>query len=182
MARILAYTSPARGHLFPVTPILDELRRWGHDIALRTLASQVDLMRSRGFDAAPIDPSIEAIEHDDYMARTPLGGQKRAMRTFGRRAEREVPDLRRAVDETNPDALLVDINTWGGLAAAEAWGGPWASWCPYPLPLPSRDAPPLGPGFNPARGPRGSRPRRSPPSTPLRLARTARRSAGERGA
>jgi UDP:flavonoid glycosyltransferase YjiC (YdhE family) len=74
------------------------------------------------------------------------------MRTFGRRAELEVPDLRRAIDETNADALLVDINTWGGLAAAEAWGGPWASWCPYPLPLPSRDAPPFGPGFRPARG------------------------------
>jgi hypothetical protein len=28
MARVLAYTSPARGHLYPVTPILDELR-WG---------------------------------------------------------------------------------------------------------------------------------------------------------
>ena len=155
MARILAYTSPARGHLFPVTPILDELRRRGHDIALRTLASQVDLMRSRGFDAAPVDPSIEAIEHDDYMARTPLGGQKRAIRTFCRRAVHEVPDLRGAIDEANADALLVDINAWGGLAAAEAWGGPWAPWCPYPLPLASRDAPPFGPGFKPARGPAG---------------------------
>ena len=26
MASVLAYTSPARGHLFPVTPILEELR------------------------------------------------------------------------------------------------------------------------------------------------------------
>ncbi len=33
MARILAYTSPARGHLFPLTPILDELRARGHEIA-----------------------------------------------------------------------------------------------------------------------------------------------------
>lgn len=29
---------------------------------------------------------------------------------------------------------LVDIATWGALVVAEAWGGPWASWCPYPLP------------------------------------------------
>ena len=49
--RILAYTSPARGHLFPVTPILDELQRRGHDVALRTLASQVESQRARGFDA-----------------------------------------------------------------------------------------------------------------------------------
>lgn len=155
MARILAYTTPARGHLFPVTPILDELRERGHEVALRTLASQVALMRDRGFDAAPIDPAIEQVEHDDYRARTPLGAQKRAMRTFCARAQHEVGDLRRAIDDLRPDLLLVDINAWGALAVAEAWGGPWASWCPYPLPLRSRQAPPFGPGLRPARGPAG---------------------------
>ena len=155
MARVLAYTSPARGHLYPVTPILEELQGRGHEIALRTLGSQVELMQSRGFDAAPIDPAIEQIEHDDYGARTPLGAQKRAMRVFCRRAEWEAPDLRRAIAETQPDVLLIDIATWGAMAVAEAWGGPWASWCPYPLPLPSRDAPPFGPGLRPARGPLG---------------------------
>jgi len=152
MARVLAYTSPARGHLFPLTPILDELRSRGHDIALHTLGSQVELMSARGFDAAPIDPAIEAIGHDDYEARTPLGAQKRAMHVFGRRAELDAEDLRRAIEDARPDALLVDVNSWGALAVAEAWGGDWASWCPYPLPLPSRDAPPFGPGFLPARG------------------------------
>jgi hypothetical protein len=29
MARILAYTTPGRGHLFPLIPILGELRRRG---------------------------------------------------------------------------------------------------------------------------------------------------------
>jgi hypothetical protein len=43
MAGVLAYTSPARGHLFPLTPILDELSRRGHSVAVRTLASQVPL-------------------------------------------------------------------------------------------------------------------------------------------
>ena len=155
MAQVLAYTSPARGHLYPLTPILDELRRRGHEIALRTLPSQVELMRGRGFDAAPIDPAIERIEHDDYRARTPLGAQKRAMHVFCRRAEHEAPDLRRAIADTQPDVLLVDIATWGAMAVAETWGGPWAAWCPYPLPLPSRDAPPFGPGLRPARGPLG---------------------------
>jgi UDP:flavonoid glycosyltransferase YjiC (YdhE family) len=152
MARVLAYTSPARGHLYPVVPILDELRARRHEIGLRTLASQVELMRSRGFDAAPIDPAIEGIEPDDYRARTPLGAQKRAVRTFCRRAEYDAADLRRAIEDAQPDALLVDINTWGALAVAEAWGGAWGAWCPYPLPLPSRDAPPFGPGLRPARG------------------------------
>jgi MGT family glycosyltransferase len=152
MARVLAYTSPARGHLFPVTPILDELRARGHDVALRTLASQVEAMQARGFDAAPIDPAIERIDHDDYVARTPLGAQKRAVRVFCERAEHDAGDLRRAIDDVQPDALLVDVNAWGALAVAEAWGDAWASWCPYPIPLPSRDAPPFGPGLRPARG------------------------------
>jgi UDP:flavonoid glycosyltransferase YjiC (YdhE family) len=153
--RVLTYTSPARGHLFPITPVLDELRRRGHDVGLRTLGSQVELMRSRGFDAAPIDPAIERIAHDDYRGRTPLAAQKRSVRVICRRAELDAEDLRRAIDDLQPDFLLVDFGSWGALAAAEAWGGPWASWCPYPLPLPSRDAPPFGPGLRPARGPLG---------------------------
>lgn len=112
MARVLAYASPARGHVFPVTPILDELRRRGHVVALRTLASQVELMGRRGFDAAPIDAAIEAIEHDDHRAHTPLAAQKRALRTFCRCASHEVGDLRRAIHETDPDGLLIDINAW----------------------------------------------------------------------
>jgi MGT family glycosyltransferase len=152
MARVLAYTSPARGHLFPVTPILDELAGRGHDVALRTLASEVDLMRAHGFDAAPIDPAIERIAPDDYLGRTPLGAQKRSVRMFCARAEHDADDLRRGIEEVRPDALLVDIAAWGALAVAEAWGGAWASWCPYPLPLPSRDAPPFGPGLRPAHG------------------------------
>lgn len=155
MARVLAYTTPARGHLFPVIPILDELRGRDHEVSLRTLGSQVQLMRDRGFDAAPIEAAIERIEHDDYEARTPLGAQKRAMRTLCARAGHEVGDLRRAIDDVRPDLLLVDINAWGAMAVAEAWDGPWASWCPYPLPLPSRGAPPFGPGLRPARGPAG---------------------------
>ncbi len=155
MARILAYTSPGRSHLFPLTPILDELHRRGHEIVLRTLASQVALMRSRGFDAEPIDERIEAIEHDDWRARNPLGSVRMNAAVFCARAEHDAPDLTQAIADTNPDALLVDINSWGGLMAAEAWGGPWAVFCPYPLALPSEDAPPFGPGFAPARGPLG---------------------------
>jgi len=48
--KILAYTSPARGHLFPLVPILDELSSRGHKVAVRTLASEVPMLRERGFD------------------------------------------------------------------------------------------------------------------------------------
>lgn len=155
MSRILAYTSPARGHLYPLVPIVDELRGRGHDVVLRTLASEVPTMRQRGFEAGAIDPDIEAITHDDYLGKTPLAGLKRSVRVFARRAPLDAADLRRALDEVDPDALLVDINAWGAMAAAEAWGGVWSTWCPFPLPLPSRDVPPFGPGLPPARGPVG---------------------------
>jgi MGT family glycosyltransferase len=153
--RILAYTSPARGHLFPLVPILDELAARGHSIALRTLSSEVAMMSDRGFAAAPIAPAIEAIVHDDYLGRTPPAKLKRAMATFGARARHEVGDLRAAIAEESPDAILVDCMTWGASAVAEEWGGPWAQWFPYPLPLSSRDAPPFGPGLKPAAGPLG---------------------------
>jgi MGT family glycosyltransferase len=153
--KILAYTSPARGHLYPLVPILDELAGRGHHVALRTLASQVPLMADRGFDAAPISCAIEAIEHDDYRGRTPTARLKRGLATFAARAPYEVQDLRDAIATERPDALLVDTATWGAGAAAEAWGGPWAQWFPYPLPLSSPDVPPFGPGLKPAAGPLG---------------------------
>lgn len=155
MSRILAYTSPARGHLYPLTPILDELAVRGHEIVLRTLASEVAMLRARGFDAMPIAEEIERCAHTDFQARTPQGAIKRALRNFARRAEFEVPDLQGAIAATDPDALLVDINTWGAQAMAEASAMPWASWCPYPIPLDSPEVPPFGPGFAPARGPAG---------------------------
>lgn len=150
--KILAYTSPARGHLYPLVPVLDELGRRGHEIAVRTLASEVGLMADRGFDAGPIASAIEEITHDDYRGRTPPAKLKRGMATFGRRSRHEVADLRAALDEQRPDAILVDCMTWGATAVAEEWGGPWAHWYPFPLALTSRDVPPFGPGLKPAAG------------------------------
>jgi MGT family glycosyltransferase len=152
MARVLAYTSPAKSHLFSLTAILDELHRRGHEIALRTLSSHVELMREHGFDAAPIGAQVEAIETDDWRVSNPRQSVRRSARAFAARAEHDGPDLQRAIAESSPDALIVDINSWGGLIAAEEWGGPWAALCPFPLPLRSDDAPPFGPGLPPARG------------------------------
>jgi MGT family glycosyltransferase len=74
---------------------------------------------------------------------------------FFERARYDGPDLQRAIEEERPDVLLVDINTWGAMAVAESAGLPWATWCPYLLPFPSRDVPPFGLGLAPARGPLG---------------------------
>ncbi len=155
MSHILAYCSPAHGHLFPLAAVLEELHGRGHEIVLRTLAGEVEGMRARGFDAAPIAPQAEAIEMDDWKARTPPGVSVRALQVFLARAQHDAPDLRAAIAAEKPDALLVDVLTWGALGAAEAWGGPWACFCPFPLPLRSRLGPPGGLGLRPASGPLG---------------------------
>jgi MGT family glycosyltransferase len=155
MARVLAYTSPARGHLYPLTAILLELRRRGHDVSVRTLASEVGRMRELGFAAEAISDRVEAIQHDDWQASNARAGLARSVATFVARSEFDAPDLRAAIASEKPDTVIVDINSWGALAAAEAWGGPWAAFCPYPLAISSKDAPPFGPGLAPARGPLG---------------------------
>src|SRR5215210_7611138 len=152
MARYLVYTSPARGHLYPIVPTLEELRRRGHEVVVRTLASEVGLLRGLGFEAAPIDPAIERKEHADWRARTPIGALRDNLHVFFERARYDGPDLRRAIEGERPEALLVDVNAWGAMAVAESSGKPWATWCPYFLPIPSRDAPPFGLGLPPSRG------------------------------
>lgn len=150
--RVLVYTSPARGHLYPIVPTLDALASRGHQITVVTIASEVAAMTGRGFVARGVAPAIEAVAQDDYAARGTVGKLKRSMAVFGRRAGHEIGDLRAAISEHRPDVLLVDCNSWGGAATAERWGGPWGQWLPYPLPLPASGVPPFGPGLAPARG------------------------------
>jgi MGT family glycosyltransferase len=147
MAKVLVYTSPARGHLFPIVPTMRELARRGHSVCVRTLASEVEEMRGLGFDAARIDPQIEAREIDDHKASTPPGALLAAGRTFVDRARVEITDLPRAIEETGADVLFVDINSWGATAAAQASGKPWAAFAPYFMPVRAPGVPPWGLGL-----------------------------------
>jgi MGT family glycosyltransferase len=152
MSRILAYTSPARGHLYPLVPILLELRDRGHEISVRTLAAEVPALRALGLPARAIAPEVEARALDDWRGRGTQQRLVRSVQTFAARAPHDARDLRAAIEAEQPDLVVVDINAWGALAAAEQWGGSWAAFCPYPLTLSSRDVPPFGPGLPPARG------------------------------
>jgi MGT family glycosyltransferase len=155
VSRVLAYTSPAHGHLFPAVSILRQLRDRGHEVSVRTLAGEVERMRAQGFAAAPIDPEVEAITMDDWQARSQMGGLRRGVGVLVARARHDAPDLKRAIEEERPDAVLVDVLSLGAMSAAESWGGPWASVAPLSLPLASVAGPPMGPGLPPARGPLG---------------------------
>lgn len=150
--KVLCYTSPARGELFPTVPILLELRRRGHDVVVRTLGAEAPRLRALGLKAEGLDPRIEAVRMDDYEARGSQAGLKRAVTVFATRARFEVPEMRDLIAAEQPDVVLVDSNSWGASAAAEASGLPWATLQNYPTPLPSRDAPPFGPGLKPVGG------------------------------
>lgn len=156
MARVLAYTSPATGHLYPLCAVLAELAARGHHIALRTLRSGVQTGLDLGFATTPIDARIEAITLDDWQAPNPPAALATAFGTFARRAAYEIDDLRAAVSEVRPDVVIVDANCWGAAAAAEVSGIPWVSFWPYVPYLPSRDVPPFGPGLRPLAGPVGA--------------------------
>jgi MGT family glycosyltransferase len=130
MARYLAYTSPARGRLYPIVPTLLELCARGHEVHVRTLTAEVPALTAVGLHADAIAEAIEAAPLDDWQASTPQEGLARVLAVFTQRSSYEVPDLQQAIATTNPDALLVDVTTVGAAAVAEASRLPWATSIP----------------------------------------------------
>lgn len=152
MAVILAYGSPALGHLYPMAALLTELTARGHQVHLRTMSSEVATMRAVGVQTDQVDPRIEAIVGDDWLAHNALGVLKRSIDVLCRRAVFEVEDFRRAVTQTAPEAVIVDANCWGAMSAADVGGLPWTVFSPFTPYLRSRSAPPFGPGLRPLPG------------------------------
>lgn len=152
MATILAYTSPALGHLLPISALLSELSGRGHTIHLRTVSTGAEIGQGLGFATKTIDPRIEELQLDDWKATNPRAALKLSVAVFGRRAVYEVRDLANAVARVHPDGLLVDVNCWGALSAAEAGDIPWICFSPYTPPLRSPGVPPFGLGLRPQPG------------------------------
>jgi MGT family glycosyltransferase len=152
MAKIVVYTSPARGHLYPVVPIGLELARRGHDVVLVTMRDEVARVEAAGLRPRAIAPAVEAVAHDDYQGTSTRTALNRAVRVFVSRAEHEVTDLKAAIAAEQPDLLLVDFNAWGACALAESTGLPWAIFMPYFLPWRLPGLPPFGPGLTPKSG------------------------------
>jgi MGT family glycosyltransferase len=154
VAVILAYTSPAIGHLYPFCALLGELSSRGHEIHMRTLASGVDLCRRQGFTAEPVDPRIEAL-HNDTTAGGVLRTATDTVRVLTRRAALEVGDLGHAVADISPDLVVVDSNCWGAMSFTEAKNLPWVVFSPFMPYLRSPGSPPFGAGARPWPGPLG---------------------------
>lgn len=152
MAVILAYGSPALGHLYPLGALLTELAARGHQVHLRTMAAQVGPMREAGLHAEAVDRRIEAIAGQDWLAGGALDVLKMSIDVLCRRAVIEVGDVQDAIARVGPDAVIVDANCWGAMSAVEATGVPWLVFSPFTPYLNSRAAPPFGPGLRPRAG------------------------------
>lgn len=153
--RVLAYTSPARGHLGPMMGPLLELSSRGADVHVRTLAAAVDSVRDAGLACEPIDPAIEAIEIDDYAQKSQLKAGERSFEVFAERAPHDAADFERALAEVSPDVAVVDVNAFGARAVAEREGLDWAESRPYLLEDSPDRVPPFGFGLRPKDGVRG---------------------------
>lgn len=151
MSTILVYTSPARGHLYPIMDVAQALQSAGHRTVVQTLDADGGVVEAAGVEHRPISPRIEDLPLRDYRAGSPLAQLRATVATWVARAPHEVADLRAATSQVEPDLLLVDANSWGAAAFAEAQGRPWSMFLPYVIPLPSPDSPAFGPGFPPPR-------------------------------
>ena len=153
--KVLAYTSPARGHLNPMMGPLLELAARGAEVHVRTLASEVAAVRKAGLACEPIDPAIEAIEMDDHNAKSQVAAGERAFEVWARRAQVEVGDFEAALAAVGPDLALIDTTTYGAKAVAEREQLPWAESRPFLLEEAAPGVPPFGFGLRPMAGPLG---------------------------
>lgn len=151
--KVLAYTSPARGHLNPMMGPLLELGRRGAEVHVRTLAAGVEPVRAAGLACEPIDPAIEAVAMDDHRAKSQVAAGKRAFEVWAERARLEVEDFGGALREVSPDLALVDTTTFGAKAVAEREGLAWAESRPFLLDETVPGLPPFGFGLRPKTGP-----------------------------
>jgi MGT family glycosyltransferase len=151
MSTVLIYTSPARGHLYPIMDVALALQDAGHRVVVQTLAGEKRHLEAAGVEHRSIAPQIEDIELADYRARGTKGQFEAALRSWAARAPHEVVDMQATQADVQPDITVVDANCWGAAALAESTGHPWAMFMPYCLPVPSPDAPAFGPGFSPPR-------------------------------
>jgi UDP:flavonoid glycosyltransferase YjiC (YdhE family) len=150
--KVLAYTSPARGHLNPMMGPLLELANRGAEVHVRTLAAAVESVREAGLGCEAIDPRVEAIAMDDHRARSRLGAGERAFAVWAERAVGEVGDFEAALAAVAPDVALVDTTTFGAKAVAEREGLSWVESRPFFLEEPAPGVPPFGFALRPKTG------------------------------
>ncbi|PXX64280.1 MGT family glycosyltransferase [Nocardia tenerifensis] len=149
MTKILAFTSPAQGHLYPVAPVLAELVSRGHEVTVLTLPDSEQALAQFGLTVRALPPALARDTLHDWATTARIPALRAALRALIERIPEEIQALRGAIIAERPEALLIDLTAPGAQILAAASGLPWASWASTLLPIPSRDVPPFGPGLRP---------------------------------
>jgi UDP:flavonoid glycosyltransferase YjiC (YdhE family) len=133
MNTTLIYTSPARGHLYPMMDVALALRAVGHRVVVQSLADERERVVDEGLMHRPIAAAIEALGLEDYRGGNPIAQIRATFDGWLARAPHEVHDLRATCADLDPDLLVVDANTWGAAAFAETRRRPWAMFLTFAL-------------------------------------------------
>jgi MGT family glycosyltransferase len=154
MARILAFTVPAPGHLYPFVPILLALQQRGHSVRFGLPSQERESKKSKS--VAGIRIRSMRLKSGAYpettSAQQHAGARESKLEMFRVQGEPLAELLDRLIAEERPDVLLVDPVHWGPMLAAESSGIPWASLAHNPLLLRGLGVDVRGPGLRPARG------------------------------
>lgn len=145
MAKILAFTIPTPGHLFPIIPILHELRRHGHEVVLCLCSGAGALDIVAGL-------TVRWLSWDEMGNRNASDPQSNgaftAFKLYGRTFAEAVQQA--AVSE-RAELLVVDPSLWGAMIAAQGLRLPWAAIAHNPLYLRGTGLDVRGLGLPPAR-------------------------------
>ena len=150
--RVLAYTSPARGHLNPMMGPLLELRRRGAEVHVGPSPRRSRRSARPGSSASR---STRRSRRSRTATTAPATRSRPACarsQTFAARAPLDRADFEAALDATEPDLALVDVTTLGAKAVAERRGLRWAESRPFLLEDPAPGVPPFGLGLRPMGG------------------------------
>ena len=157
--RVLVSVMPIAGHVAPVSGVVAELIRRGHDVAVYTGSRHADRFQALGAEVTTWSTEIDFAELD---LTSPLRGPRslvdvarRVQRHFVGSAAQQATDLAALLERRPADLLVSDVLALGLGLHAERSGRAWAGMNLLPLNYPSRDLPPPGFRVAPARGPLG---------------------------
>lgn len=155
MASILIYSSPTTGHLLPLVPGLQALVAGGHNVHVRAGSGALELLHRAGIAASAHDPRIAATQVRSPTPRRSSDLLRRDLAELVTRGSLQRLDLLAALDEVQPDLLVVDAGAHGAATVAESSGLPWAMGLGLHLAAADGERPPHEFGIAPRRGLRG---------------------------
>ena len=105
MSTVLIYTSPARGHLYPMMDVALAMQAAGHRVVVQTLAAEREHVQAAGIEHRPLAAAIEGIELADHRARGTRALLQAALDCWATRAPHEVDDLGATLSDLAPDLV-----------------------------------------------------------------------------